>query len=332
MIYHALVIDDNSVSAAVLSGLLKKCGIVTETEESGIAALEREDITSFDLIFTDYLMPELDGVETAVRIQEKAKEEGRSIPVILCSGNVEEIKEILQQQGIVAMILQKPVKQKELEYALDSCILWKPQFLENSFPNIVEGAESLKIPGLDTAYGIKMSGDIKIYKKILKEYYKAIDGKVTLICKYAQEFNIDAYKIEVHGLKSASRLIGALEFAQFCEKIERECVSYSKTKFSQMTEQLIYRYKAYSELLKPYGEGEIPKESRQEADKVQVKQWLSNLREALENFDFDEAEKIIKVMEQYRLPEPYKNVAEKLREKIDNIDYDGGIAVIDAVL
>ncbi len=332
MIYHALVIDDNGVSAAVLSGLLKKCGIDTETEESGIAALEREDITSFDLIFTDYLMPELDGVETASRIQEKAKEKGRDIPVILCTGNVDEVKEILQKQGNRAMILQKPVRQEDLEYALESCISWPPLSLENSFPNIAERTEPLKIAGLDTAYAIKMSGDIETYKKILKEYYKAIEGKVIVLRKYAQEFNIKAYKIEVHGLKSASRLIGASEFAQFCEKLERECVSYSETKLFQMTEQLIYRYEAYSELLKPYGEGEVLEENRQEADKAQVKQWLSNLRAALEDFDFDEAEKIINVMKQYRLPDPYKNAAEKLQEKIDNIDYDGGIAVIDAVL
>lgn len=328
MIYQALVIDDNSVSAAVLSGLLKKCGIVTETEESGIAALEREDITSFDLIFTDYLMPGLDGVETAGRIKEKA----RNIPVILCTGNVEEVKEILQQQGNIAMVLQKPVKQRELEYALERCISWKPLSLENSSENIGEGAQQLKIPGLDTAYAIKMSGDINIYKKILKEYYKAIDDKVIVIRKYAQEFNIEAYKIQVHGLKSASRLIGALEFAQFCEKLERECSSYSEKNLVQMTEQLIYRYEAYSELLKPYGEVEVVKENRQEADKAQVKQWLSDLRAALDDFDFDQAEKIINGMKQYHLPEFYENVAEKLQERIDNIDYDGGIALIDAVL
>lgn len=329
MVYHALVIDDNSVSAAVLSGLLKKCGIVTETEESGIAALERADITSFDLIFTDYLMPGLDGAETAGRIQEKAKEKGRNIPVILCTSNVEEI---LQSRGNMAMILQKPVKQKELEYALESCISWKPLSLENSFSNIVEETEQIKIAGLDTAYAIKMSGDMKIYKEILKEYYKAIAGKVTVIRKYAQEFNIEAYKIEVHGLKSASRLIGALEFAQFCEKLEKECVSYSETKLFQITEQLIYRYEAYIEILKPYEEVEILEENRQEADKAQVKQWLGNLRAALEDFDFDEAEKIINAMKQYHLPESCKNVAEKLQEKLDNIDYDGGITVIDAVL
>lgn len=332
MTYQALVIDDNSVSAAVLSGLLKKYGIVTVTEENGIAALEREDITSFDLIFTDYLMPEMDGVETAERIKEKASSKDRNIPVILCTGNVEDVKEILQKQGDIAMVLQKPVKQRELEEALESCISWKPSLIENSSKDMAEGAEQLNIPGLDTTYAIKMSGDVKIYKKILKEYYKAIAGKVAVICKYAQEFNIEAYKIEVHGLKSASRLIGALEFAQFCEKLERDCVKYSVNKLSQMTDQLIYRYEAYGELLKPYVEIAVLDESRREVQKDQVKQWLSDLRAALDDFDFDEAEKIISSMRQYRLPEFYENAAEKLQERIDNIDYEGGIALIDAVL
>lgn len=332
MIYHALVIDDDMVSAAVLLGLLKKCGIAAEREESGIGALAREDITSFDLIFTDYLMPGLDGVETTGIIREKAEKKGKNIPVILCTGNGEEAKEILQQQGTAAMILQKPIKQRELEHVLKNCISWNPLFMENRFQNTAKRTETLKIPGLDTDYAIKMSGDTEIYKKILKEYYKAIDGKAAVIRKYAQEFDIEAFKIEVHGLKSASHLIGALELAKFCEKLEKDCVNSSKMKLSQMTELLICRYKAYSERLRPYVETEALDESRQEADKEQVEQWLGNLRAALDNFDYDEAEKMINSMRTYRLPEPYGDVAEKLQEKIDHIDYEGGIAVIDAVL
>lgn len=327
--YQALVIDDNNVCAAVLSALLKKCGITTVIEENGLAALEREDLTSFDLIFADYFMPELDGVETADRIHERAAKQGRNVPVILCTANVNEVKD--RQQENIFMILQKPVKRKELELVLESCISRNFLSLEEN-TGAAEKTESLKISGLDTSYAIKTSGDADIYIKILKEYYNAIDEKINAIRRYAQNFELEAFKIEVHGLKSASRLIGALEFAEFCEKLEKECANYNEEKLLEAAEQFICRYGGYREVLKPYAVTEMPEKSRQKADMVQVKQWLGELRAALDDFDFDEAEKLITCMKQHQLPENYEKVADELQEKLQNIDYDGGIAIIDTVL
>lgn len=329
MAYQALVIDDNSVCAAVLSGFLKKYGIDTAIEENGVAALQRNDLTSFDLIFTDYLMPELDGLEIAGRIKEKAEEKGIIIPVILCTANVNEVKD--REQKNISMILQKPVKQKELECVLEHCVPGDSLAIEVS-TDIVEEEESFRIIGLDTAYAIKMSGDVTAYKKILKEYYKTIDKKMNVIRELAQKYEREVFKIEVHGLKSASRLIGALDFAEFCEKLEKECDSYDEETLLGVAEQFISKYGRYRALLEPYVEIEVPETHRQQAETEQVKQWLCELRTALEDFDYDEAEKIMKSVEAYRLPEPYGDVVKKLQEKMDNIDYDGGIMIIDTAL
>ena len=87
MAYRALLVDDNSVSASVLSGLLKAYGIDTAIAESGVAALGREDLTSFQLIFADYLMPEMNGLETLQKIKEKTQMQGKNIFMFLCTGN-----------------------------------------------------------------------------------------------------------------------------------------------------------------------------------------------------------------------------------------------------
>lgn len=326
MAYRALVVDDNSVSATVLSGLLKKCGIDTAIAESGVAALEREDITSFQLIFADYLMPEMNGLETLQKIKEKAKVQEKSIFMFLCTGSEEEVRKIQTEETFP--ILQKPVKKQVLEDALKVCIPLEMSDVAQSS----DTAETIKIPGLDTAYALERSGDIRTYKEILKEYYRAIEGKSKVIIQYAKEFDAEAFKIEVHGLKSASRLIGALDFAQVCENLEKECLGYSKENLLEKAEQLIYRYESYLELLKPYGEVQLLNKNRQNADVEQVKQWLTDIKIALEDFDYDQSVEILSTMQQYVLPDTYENVAEKLQQKIDNIDYDGGIAIIDGVL
>lgn len=326
MVYRALVVDDNSVSVAVLSGLLKKYGIDTATAESGVAALEREDLTSFQLIFADYLMPEMNGLETLQKIKEKTQMQGKNIFMFLCTGNEEEVRKIQMEETVP--ILQKPVKKRQLEDILKECIsLEMPDVAQSS-----DAQETIIIPGLDTAYALERFGDIGIYKEILKEYYRAIKGKSKVISEYAQEFDVEAFKIEVHGLKSASRLIGALDFAQFCERLEKECLDYSRENLLEKAEQFICRYESYLELLKPYGEVLPLGGNRQKADIEQVKQWLIEVKNALEDFDYDQSVAILSTMKQYVLPDVYENVVEKLQEKIDNIDYDGGIAIIDGVL
>lgn len=326
MAYRALVVDDNSVSATVLSGLLKKCGVDTAIAESGVAALEREDITSFQLIFADYLMPEMNGMETLQKIKEKARLQGKSIFMFLCTGSEEEVKKIPMEETLP--ILQKPVKKQQLEDILKDCISLEMQDVAQSN----DAAETITIPGLDTAYALERSGDIGTYKEILKEYYRAIKSKTKVLNEYAQGFDTEAFKIEVHGLKSASRLIGALDFALFCEKLEKECLEYSKENLLEKAKQLICRYESYLDVLKPYGEVQSLGGSRQKADIELVKQWLVELKTALEDFDYDQSVEILSTMNQYVLPDIYENLTENLQEKIDNIDYDGGIAIIDGVL
>lgn len=329
MAYQALIIDDNSVCAAVLSGLLRKCGIIAEMEESAAAAFKREDLTSFDLIFADYLMPEFNGVETARKIREEAEKKQKKIPIILYTANIDEVQE--KEKREVSAILQKPVKQKELEDVLRSCISWENISMQET-ASAQEEKEKLQISGLSCTYAIELSGDIATYKKILKEYYKTIDGRIHMLRVHAQNYEVEAFKIEVHGLKSASRLIGALEFAKFCAKVEDECGSYDDETLLGAAEQLISKYRRFHELLRPYVDIQISKKSKPRAKEEQLVQWFGKVKNALEDFDFDKAENILDEIQEYQLSDFFDDLVKKLQEKMNVIDYAGGIAIIDTAL
>ena len=325
MVYRALVVDDNDVSVAVLSSMLNKYGIVTKTAESGVQALEREDILSFQLFFVDYRMPGMNGVETLQQICEKAGDCKKDRIMFLCTGSEEEIRKTQIKEDFP--ILQKPIKKTMLEEALKKYI--SLEVLERQKLETVEGLEIL---GLDTEYGLERCGDIWIYREMLKEYYRSILKTSQLLKGYAQEFEVEIFQMEVHGLKSTSRLIGALEFAQFCEEVEKECLNYNPQKLIERAEQLICRYESYLEVLKPYGEAEIIDTVKKVAAAEQAEKWFAELKIALEDFDYDKAMEILSIMRQYVLPDIYEGIADKLQKKIDEIDYDGGIAILDNVL
>ncbi len=69
---NVLCVDDNQSNLMVLSGLLKRFGILPCCVDSGAQAISKVAEQDFDLILMDYEMPDMDGPETTRRIlQEK---------------------------------------------------------------------------------------------------------------------------------------------------------------------------------------------------------------------------------------------------------------------
>ena len=61
----ALVVDDSPDSAMLLARVLKLCGFSVDTAADGVTALEKASKSSFDLIFLDIGLPEMDGFDLA---------------------------------------------------------------------------------------------------------------------------------------------------------------------------------------------------------------------------------------------------------------------------
>lgn len=89
-----LVVEDTALNQKTLIRLLEKKGIVAEGADNGSICLEKIKTTQYDLIFMDYLMPDMDGVETFQKMQEM-EHLCKNTPVIMLTaatdgGNKEE--------------------------------------------------------------------------------------------------------------------------------------------------------------------------------------------------------------------------------------------------
>ena len=78
---RVLVVDDNIVNSMVLSTMLERYGIQADIASSGMEAIQRVCNAKYDIILMDYLMPDMDGVETTKQIMFVSN--GKSKPKVI---------------------------------------------------------------------------------------------------------------------------------------------------------------------------------------------------------------------------------------------------------
>lgn len=110
-----LVVDDVAINLKVIAGLLKGTELKIDLAESGGECLEYVGKNSYDIIFLDHMMPQMDGVETFARMRAMAGNENKDTPVIMLTANaIQGAKEEYLNMGFSDYI-SKPVQRLQLE-------------------------------------------------------------------------------------------------------------------------------------------------------------------------------------------------------------------------
>jgi CheY-like chemotaxis protein len=78
---RALVVDDSQIARYILSGQLKKLGFGVEVADSAEAALRQLAGPVPDVVFLDYLLPGIDGLETVSRLRGQTRT--ATLPVVM---------------------------------------------------------------------------------------------------------------------------------------------------------------------------------------------------------------------------------------------------------
>ncbi len=115
---QVLVIDDQPLNSQLLALALGSKGVAAVSAisgQEGLAVLQKQ---SFDLIFCDLQMPEMDGKQVIRAIREKQSAEGEVVPIIAFTANVLP-QEKLQYEALgVSGFLFKPFNHQSLDQLL----------------------------------------------------------------------------------------------------------------------------------------------------------------------------------------------------------------------
>ncbi len=107
-----LLVEDNEINLKFMKLLMKQLGYYVDTAHNGVEAISAVEKKDYDLIFMDYQMPFMDGLEASKSI--KSIRRGRNVRIIGLSANV--FKEDIEKALLSGMddYLTKPIKIQEL--------------------------------------------------------------------------------------------------------------------------------------------------------------------------------------------------------------------------
>ena len=218
-----LVVDDNAMNLKVMARLLLPYQIKVSMAGSGLEALEKLNENTYDCVFLDHMMPEMDGVETLHKIRKMPGAYFQSLPIIAFTANaIGGAREMFLAEGFDDFIA-KPIELSVLERMLRRYIPAQKQIaLEEQEPlKASDGAEEsetkalalLSSMGINIEQGISYCGDKEGLREIIGIYHSEGSKRSSQLQHFFEEQDWKNYVIAVHALKSNSKGIGAAELA-----------------------------------------------------------------------------------------------------------------------
>lgn len=108
-----LVIEDEDMVRKTIKRILEKAGYEVDEATNGKLGLERQEANPAEIIITDIIMPEMDGVETTINLRKRFPD--TKIVAVSGGGRMHNMSflEYAKQMG-ADVVIQKPFTREEL--------------------------------------------------------------------------------------------------------------------------------------------------------------------------------------------------------------------------
>ncbi len=325
-----LAVDDNRMNLAVLSGLLKKYGIVPDTARGGEECFELCKANKYDLILMDHMMPSPDGIETMHKIRNENPLNKETSIVVLTANAVSGAKQKYLDEGFDDY-LSKPVETNFLEQVL---LKHLPEELITEISD-EENSFSLSSPTdsndgeIDKNMGLKYCGSSEeLYNEIVESYCTEGRKYREKLITYVENDDMQNYAIIAHTLKSTSLNIGAKRFSEFAKEHEFASKQNDKAKIKESFDDfLTHLDKVISEAEEMIGisHEELPKLHHNEISGEKYRYMLVELCDYIEGYEMTESletiDKLLSVKTDDGISEKAEPLLSEVKKLVDDFDY-----------
>jgi CheY-like chemotaxis protein len=192
---------------------------------------------SYDIVFMDHMMPEMDGIEATEAIRAMGFQ---NLPIVALTANaVSGMREMFLEKGFNDY-LAKPIEIAKLNETIKQ---WIPKDKQQAEPKVPQSSlevvepkvpqssaaettapppqSAIRIPGIDVTKGVNMTGgSVEGYKLVLSQFYRDAETRLPCFGGGVVDCNAGDIAISAHALKSAAATIGAEALSKEAAELE----------------------------------------------------------------------------------------------------------------
>ncbi len=331
-----LVVDDTPMNHVVITELLKPTQVQLDSARSGQECIEKQHKKKYDIIFLDYRMPGMDGIETLDEIKKDTESPNKNTPVIVLTANaISGAKENFIREGFDDY-LSKPVESDKLEETLIKFLPKEKVILSSQGGEVPineapaeETSDSFdwmsSLEKIDVDEGLKNCGTEDSYLSILKVYYESAPMTESNIVTAFEDENWKDYTSYVHSLKSTSRTIGAKELSAFAAEMEAAGNDNDIDKIRARQGELMALFGTVKETLSKIPEiagVEVEEEVKEDISPAQLMDAYQSIIEVSKSLDYDTLTFILDSLKKYNLPEKDHKITRRIGEMAYKLQWD----------
>lgn len=332
-----LVVDDNEENLMVVRSLLKRTAILVDTAANGMECVEKVRENTYDLILLDYMMPQMDGIDT---IKELKKDPYFQLPVIALSADVTKgIEQTFLKEGFCAY-LSKPVMWSQLEDTLIKYLRKDLVFVQQddithseiSDQKMIKIKDELEKNDIYMEEGLKLlDGDFMQYRKLMEffaEYQEEqMERMDELICQ-----NINGSLSEItrmmHTLKSNAKAIGAMNLYEIAKELEcrgkQEDIDYINLAYQLLKfewKRILSTTKKFLEMTQEMGNRSNDQKD-QEIEDCSKEEVMEKLKISVTRYQAKEAKEQIQYLLEDETDVKTQKILREVGNAIDQLDFD----------
>lgn len=214
-----LIVDDVESNLLIAQGLLAQYKLQIDTASSGSEAIFKVSSgRTYDVIFMDHMMPEMDGIEATQRLRDMGY---KGAIVALTANALVGNDEMFMQHGFDSFIA-KPIDTRRLDATLN-------KYVRERHPE-------------DAATAWMPPADDPVHAKLIAAVCRDIENAITVLRETTENGDTLLYTTTVHAVKSALANIGEQDASEAAFALEqaghREDIDFIKENTESLLETL----------------------------------------------------------------------------------------------
>ena len=314
-----LVVDDNSANTLVLKAMIERYGANADTAESGMEAIEMSCSKSYDIVLMDYLMPDMDGVESIRQIKFVAGDNDNTLYFGVSATVDNQVMEMFRAAG-ASDVLRKPVRKENLEEVFSA------NGIEIDTIEVEEEEEKDRTMFLNAVEGLNYQEGLSLMAGSLENY-----NMIDVIRNTEQMETMTLY---FHSLKGIFLNIGADELAGQSKRMEFAAREFENPYVHEMMDGYLDKVKKFHDELEQacifYKEQDINKSKIEVMPATEFMQNIERLKEYIEDFNYIDIIELLEKMMGSASAET-QSILNDVYDNVQNFEYDTALEILNNV-